>query len=83
MSKKGGKGNMAKKDAYAAQEAKWQAEDDARTLERAMEIQKDGNRVKKAHDVTLEKLKNIQEVARSTGKLAKKATPAKKKGRKR
>ena len=59
-----------KKQSISSEEAKWQAEDDARILERAMEIQKDNKRIKAAHKVTMEKLKNIEAAVKMTGKLA-------------
>ena len=61
-----------KKQSISSEEAKWQAEDDARILERAMEIQKDNKRIKAAHKVTMEKLKNIEAAAKMTGSLTKK-----------
>ena len=57
------------KSAEARMEDKWQAEDDARTLERAMEIQKDSNRMKKAHKATMDKLKNVEAAAKMTGSM--------------
>ena len=59
-----------RKQSISSEEAKWQAEDDARTLERAMEIQADKKRIAAAHKVTVEKLKNVEAAVKMTGKLA-------------
>jgi hypothetical protein len=53
------KSRYAKKD-YIAEEERWRAESDARTLREAMEIRKDKKRLKRAKQVINEQLKALQ-----------------------
>lgn len=69
---------MSRINKISADEARWRAEDDARTLQRAMEIQKDSGRMKAAHKVTMDNLKTVEAAAKLTGSMVK----SKKKGRK-
>jgi hypothetical protein len=65
----------------AEREARWQAEDDARVLKRAMEIEKDKQRKKNAQSVITEELKTLQNlvgVKKAPTKTPPKKTPTKK-----
>lgn len=54
---------MSKPISMSADEKRWRAEDDARTLMRAAEIQKDKARLKAAKDWAKQQLAGIQSVA--------------------
>lgn len=47
----------------SAEEKKWRAEDDARALRRAQEIQSDPNRVKEAHKVIQGQINDLTKVS--------------------
>jgi len=47
----------------AMRERDWEAEDDLRTLQRAMEIKNDPARLKRAQDLAKEKLQEMAQVA--------------------
>jgi hypothetical protein len=76
---------MPKVLSQTEQEKRWRAEDDARALKRAQEIQNDPSRVKEAHKVIKEEYVAISSVAKKLGvtselnKTAKKTTAKKKK----
>jgi hypothetical protein len=53
----------------AEREAKWRAEDDARTLECAAMISQDPERLKRANTVITEKVNALSSVARSTSRI--------------
>lgn len=44
-------------------DSKWQADDDLRTLQRALEIKKDPKRLKRAQDLAKEKLAEMAKIA--------------------
>lgn len=53
---------MTVQPSYAAQEAKWRAEEDMRTLARAKEIEADRKRMMAAQKIAAEKIKEMQKV---------------------
>lgn len=61
----------------AEMERKWRAEEDARVLKRAMEIQKDKTRQKEAKKLIAEELKTLQNLVGVNKKAPAKKAPAK------
>lgn len=55
------------KQAMSMDEKKWRAEDDARALKRAQEIQSDSARVKEAHKVIKTELDSLSKIASKMG----------------
>lgn len=58
---------MSKAISQTEQEKRWRAEDDARALKRAQEIENDPSRVKEAHKVIKEEYVAITSVAKKLG----------------
>lgn len=66
---------MSKNTAYAADEAKWRAQSDMRTLTEAAAIRRDPKRLAAARKCAKEKLAEMQAETKAMGTLASGKTP--------
>lgn len=66
------------RNTISAEEKRWRAEDDARALRRAQEIQSDPNRVKEAKKIINEQLTDLTKVSNALGATTKRTSSASK-----